>query len=279
MVKPLSAQEAIKQAAQEEEEESITPLFGFFNFDGDSLGEDVAHAFITKGLLNEDGTPTSNLTQFFQQDQPRKEFENRTIRQLIIANFIKELVVERLVNIESLPILDNYPIFIQGLGEQIANQINQLFAKEPIPVDDFLPPDYADQLAQKLKTITTNWLTDKLAFSRLLQFQLTNHYQDQITIAGVINKIITDINAALASIQITELVDCLSFYGEIKLAQNKLVIDLIHYNLETIPPQVKKIERYQLEVLTIADKLAEYQQIVQDLGKVLQTAVNLNDKT
>src|SRR3989344_6108156 len=106
MAAPLPPEEAVRLAEEELAEPNIVPFFGFFNFDGESLGDEVTQAFVQDGLLSEDGQPLTGLTQLFQQPQTKKSFENK-LRQLIIPNFIKTLIAEKLSRVDSLSIIEN----------------------------------------------------------------------------------------------------------------------------------------------------------------------------
>ena len=276
MAAPLSPEEAVKLAEAELKEPNLVPFFGFFNLDGDSLGDEVSQAFVAEGLLSEDGNPQTRLAQLFQQLATKKTFENK-LRQLIIPNFIKNLIAEKLGQAD-LSIVENNHLIVRGICEKVAAEIGQFFEKEPLPENDFLSQPYANQLAGKIGQIINNWLPDKTGFLNLLKFLLEKQYQNQKVIAPITEKLVAEIETALKLITILEIANKLSFYASVVLVENRLVIDLNFYDLMKDAPQVETIERYQLEATTLNDRLQEYDQENGDFETILQTAIDLNER-
>lgn len=276
MVQPLKPEEAIEKAEKEPETAEFLTFFGFFNTDGNSLGDQVSEAFLKEGLLTDDGLPTVKLTQFFQQPSYKKTFESQ-IRKLAAPTLLKNLVLERLNSIEEISIIDNYELLIRGFLETAGQKISNLIEKNNLPTDDFLDGNLIESLTVGIKEIVTKLHEPKVDFKSALKKLLNVRYQNEKLSNNIADTIISKIESQLNTISLDEVAKKISFYVSINLIESQLIIDLNFYQL--VPnPKVNYIDRYQLETITLDDRLTELAQEMSNLSEFLKTTLEIEQR-
>lgn len=273
MASPLSPKDAVKQAEEELRTQEVATFFGFFNLEGESLGDDVAEVFVKDGLLNDEGQPLAGFTQLFQLAENKKNLEAK-IRKAAIPTFVANLVSQRLAEL-NLAVLPTYHLLIRGICQQITDLAKPFI--DNLPDKDFLPANEINQVASEIHRYIDNLTRDRTGTAGIIQFLLDSQYAEKKVIFPVTQRLTGEIENTLKSINVSEIANCFTFYVSVSLEKSKLLIDLNYYNLQDNPVEIVTIERYQIEAITYDDRLRQFEQEDKNFQETLQQAIDLSE--